>query len=362
MKREKRLKITVTSAYPSPDKRREGMMERIKSIDNILQTLGDTNYLSISFRKNIIPSRLTINNNTTEINLNFFLHQIEIYKEIKKSDIVYVHSIATYLMALFAMLLRSDKVILDLHGVVPEETELVGKKFLAAVYRITERVAMKYSRAIIVVTRNMGRHLNKKYNINDDKIIYLPIYNESYTKKSNFNARPVFIYAGGLQKWQNFDMIAQLIKKYSDSFRFEIYVPQQYLPLVNEKIPEGAATVGSLSKEELEWRYLQADVGILIREDNIINNVANPTKLNEYLAFGLVPLMLTNNVGDFQDSGFQSFSYHDDLKYVVNLENLQRMSHHNETLYLQQRLLVKAGIDALIRRIELISEREVGDV
>ena len=45
-------------------------------------------------------------------------------------------------------------------------------------------------------------------------------------------------------------------------------------------------------------RLSAADFGLLLRENNIVNNVASPTKFAEYLMAGL-PVIISNGIGDF---------------------------------------------------------------
>ena len=49
----------------------------------------------------------------------------------------------------------------------------------------------------------------------------------------------------------------------------------------------------------------QSDFGIILRDDSIINRVACPTKLVEYLTYGVIPVMDKEHVGDFADSGMK---------------------------------------------------------
>jgi hypothetical protein len=50
-----------------------------------------------------------------------------------------------------------------------------------------------------------------------------------------------------------------------------------------------------LNNELLKYKY-----GFLLRRDNIVNNVATPTKMNSYLACGLIPIF-TDAITDYKD-------------------------------------------------------------
>ena len=50
-----------------------------------------------------------------------------------------------------------------------------------------------------------------------------------------------------------------------------------------------------LNNELLKYKY-----GFLLRRDNLVNNVATPTKMNSYLACGLIPIF-TDAITDYKD-------------------------------------------------------------
>ncbi len=56
---------------------------------------------------------------------------------------------------------------------------------------------------------------------------------------------------------------------------------------------------------ELKEIYTECHYGFILREDSIVNQVACPTKLVEYLAMGVVPIVDSNNIGDFKTMGMR---------------------------------------------------------
>ncbi|MFH4294131.1 hypothetical protein WAJ58_23570, partial [Acinetobacter baumannii] len=48
-----------------------------------------------------------------------------------------------------------------------------------------------------------------------------------------------------------------------------------------------------VSLENLDTELLKYKYGFLIRENHIVNNVATPTKMNSYLANGIIPIYLS---------------------------------------------------------------------
>ena len=51
--------------------------------------------------------------------------------------------------------------------------------------------------------------------------------------------------------------------------------------------------------------YPRCSYGFVLRDDIAVNNVACPTKLIEYLQYGIVPILHTERIGDFAALGMQ---------------------------------------------------------
>ena len=50
-----------------------------------------------------------------------------------------------------------------------------------------------------------------------------------------------------------------------------------------------------------------------MRDDIVLNRVAAPTKLIEYLSYGLIPIVKTINIGDSVKMGYEYILYNEDL-------------------------------------------------
>jgi hypothetical protein len=119
------------------------------------------------------------------------------------------------------------------------------------------------------------------------------------------------IYSGGLQTWQNIEKMleaAAMVKKV------------RYVFLSGEAgvLSESAAQAGVCSFEcravqpqEVADYYLRCTFGFVLRSDTIINNVACPTKLVEYMYWGVIPIVLTSHIGDFEAYGFRYITLED---------------------------------------------------
>ena len=103
----------------------------------------------------------------------------------------------------------------------------------------------------------------------------------------------VFLYVGGNQKWQNLESIVQSFDKASlvDNNIYLIILTTQKESVQNMLLREDILSKNILidsAKYENVADYINAsDLGLLIREKNILNYVARPTKVSEYASCGL---------------------------------------------------------------------------
>lgn len=113
-------------------------------------------------------------------------------------------------------------------------------------------------------------------------------------------------YSGGTSAWQRIGDIVSLLKEIclanpKCKALFLTTSFQEVSRLIEGvQFPSGRAFVHSCAHNEVH-RYLSAaDVGLIMRHNTIVNNVASPVKVGEYLACGL-PVILTHGIGDYSD-------------------------------------------------------------
>lgn len=70
--------------------------------------------------------------------------------------------------------------------------------------------------------------------------------------------------------------------------------------------------------------YQTAHYGFVLRDDITVNNVACPTKLVEYLQYGILPILLTPNIGDFAARGMEYLPLEDLLAGKLPSEEQRR--------------------------------------
>lgn len=319
--------ILFIAAYPTADKQKEGMFQRIKAIDTEFESYNRT-YLSISLvsHKNRTEE---IKGNVRIVYVNWLIHFAFISKMVKSADYIYVHSLYNFKF-LIGTPLKGKNITLDLHGSVPEELEFYGKRFKSLLYNEVEKIAYKHVTNLISVSHAMVDYYKMKRKLNDRiKCVIKPIYPinsisepktedvDSLRKSLNINdSNVVFVYSGNLQKWQNFELMIQCIKTMSNpDYRFIIMT--QEVERANEivsKLPNSdSIVVKSVLPKDLSLYYSIAHYGFILRDDIVLNRVAAPTKLIEYLSYGLIPIVKTINIGDSVKMGYEYISYNDDL-------------------------------------------------
>jgi len=291
---------------------RDGMSQRIAAIDSIFKDVERT-YLHISFRGHKRQRARTQGLVRVET-LNFYLHHWSIVRYLRRARFVYVHSIhnATFI-APYLKFLR-NRLIVDLHGIVPEETAFLGKPAWARVLRFAEEVAVNNSRLIVVVTQRMGEHLLKKYrgDVLPSEILLLPNVEWRETGAGASRAKPTahegirLIYAGTVGAWQNTDLMLRTLARVMAiraDLRACVYVHPDSVASLEGEVRRlglnGRVTSGSLPHEQVLREYAKADAGFVLRDDILLNRVAMPTKLAEYMSYGVVPIVLSPDLGDF---------------------------------------------------------------
>lgn len=228
---------------------------------------------------------------------------------VARSRLTYVHTahLGRYLLPLYP----TGKIVTDMHGIVPEEERMLGRPAFATYYETVEHFILANSPVIVVVTEAMADHFRAKYPGSAAQFIILPIIEEfdvDWRQRRKRSAGDPYrvIYAGGIQAWQNIDRMIEIGSAAPAPLRFE-FLSNQHETI--RSLAEGTqlierAEFGVVAKQELSRRYLDADLGFVLRDDTAVNRVSCPTKLSEYLAFGVIPVVRSPRIGDFEREGF----------------------------------------------------------
>ena len=299
--------------YPHREQVKEGWMSRVYSID---QAFKEFRRIYVHIDLNIYGDQqrmVQITELTAVIYVNpatvegkdFVRHIIDSVRA------VYCHTL--HLAEHLLDYLDSGKICVDVHGITPEEEEMMGSPQNVERYAIVEEQVLKHARLCVFVTNAMDKHYRKKYpglSYRWTKVGIFEKYDSQGLPARSFNARaelPVkVIYAGGTQAWQNVEKMADSVDKSIGRADFIFYSHEH--EVIRKKISPHAlkkVVLDFCEKERLAAEYSAVDFGFIIRDDSPVNGVACPTKLIEYLCYGVIPIVELVEIGDFAEYGYE---------------------------------------------------------
>ena len=296
--------IIVFAPYPCSKNQKDGMIQRVHYIDEIMST-SERIYINISLRR-FFRKNVSIQGLVTNYELNLFIHYRMILHLFKLASVIYIHSAYNALSLIFFK--TKARVIFDAHGIVPEELIQLGHPLKSMIFAYAERLVLRRCDTLVCVTRSMLAHFKNKYgdSITCEEIV-LPILprigSEDEYEKVLYSTREErsVIYAGGTQIWQNVDkMIAAAIKQPNFYYTFLSGDAERFQDLL-KSIPITRGFCESVVPEQVKYYYLKNQFGFILRENNLVNEVACPTKLIEYIYWGVIPIVINPKIGDFNE-------------------------------------------------------------
>lgn len=244
-------------------------------------------------------------------NAGFEVLVSEELKDVKKYKNIFVMSARwCFLVKLFNF---NARVVTWFQGLGGEETLMTRNskrgKFL---WSCVEGFSIKFSYLNIYVSECMHQYYSDRYKgskgVNENYFI-MPCFN----KDLNLNAFDLpgkynnlsFVYAGGLDKWQCIETILEIYKKIEDKYsKASITLLTKQSEEASQLLKKFSIKNGAIkfvSLENLDNELSQYKYGFLIRENHIVNNVSTPTKMNSYLANGIIPVY-TDVITDFKSN------------------------------------------------------------
>ncbi len=200
------------------------------------------------------------------------------------------------------------KVLFDNRG-VPIEEDIssnlfsIIKKFIHIKYL---KYASKHCDIFSFVTNNLRVFMINNYHFSANKayiIVPTCVNKKEIYKKNNNISRIRYIYVGGVQYWQNIEEVIKLFKlirninKKADFTLLVNNVNKVKNICLKYKID---ANIRNVKHKEV-FKYLsKSQVGILLRDNSIINKVAAPTKFSEYIASRL-KVIYSGDIGIIDD-------------------------------------------------------------
>lgn len=249
-----------------------------------------------------------------------FMSARKIVKE-KKITIIHARSLFPAVISMCIKIINPRlKLIYDNRGVFIEEQIFMGRwkrhGISEKVFKMLEKRIIRKADHIVVVSEVFKNYLLTEYpEFKDLSQKVSVINNKTYTGqnialgdlvKRKMENIVTCVYSGSSAKWQNmrevFSFARNCLSKI-DNYRFKILTYESFkfseeLTAYNDL--SETTEILSVDSEEVFDQLTCANFGLLLRENNIVNNVSSPLKFAEYLAAGL-PIAVSEGVGDTED-------------------------------------------------------------
>jgi hypothetical protein len=273
---------------------------------------------------------------STELGHNFKISK-NIF-EIKNTDVIMTITTNHFIKGL--LFKPFSKKVFWSQGIDPEESMMRENNLLKYYLKsLIEYIVLSLPSFKLFISRAMLNHYKQKYNFAEKNYMIMPCYNLNFNEHSKKSLKryqsPSFVYAGSLSIWQNIEETLQIYKfienKIHNATLTLLTEENEKAIYLIKKYDIKSANVKYVDLKNLNDELLKYKYGFLIRKDNLVNNVATPTKMNSYLACGLVPIF-TDAITDFKDNinlnGFSlrmrsSSSIKEIAEKIINFEDLK---------------------------------------
>lgn len=266
--------------------------------------LGEFKTNPLGSKQYILPIFLPFKRFDLIRRINTFIGQRIIFLITRKvnPDIIWGETLVSYN---YFKSIKDVTKIIDFHGAYPDEVRYsTGNERYATSLEQLEDDALHSCNEIIVQSSAMEHYLSSVHKFNKKCVVYTCGVDTEFfdyrkvdiqqRKKIGYNKEDIiFTYVGGTHKWQ-------LLEQVIDIFYFiSVKLPNAKLLLIlqgdikpiEEKIHQKKLNTVQILRnipfEEINQYLSLSDFGWLLRENTILNQVASPTKLGEYLSSGL---------------------------------------------------------------------------
>lgn len=217
--------------------------------------------------------------------------------------------------------MKQCRILYDNRGLAYEESIMShGDKWVYKRNREIKLKAMEYAKshcdAYNFVTNNMRNYMYYKYNFNS-KLPYTIIPTLYKAEVLDFNelrkiqqrerwkeSDYIITYVGSTAAWQSTTQLVDIIGRasnLSENTRFMILTNGEIheMNAMKEKLKD-RLLIKSVKHSEMKYYLSMSNIGIVIRDDNVVNRVAAPTKIAEYLTNGL-KILYSGDIGIITD-------------------------------------------------------------
>lgn len=245
-----------------------------------------------------------------------------ILRECSKQDqIIHVRSYEPMLIAILVKRLFKAKIIFDMRGLLPEEHIYLNNKskksLMYKCLKYAEKQFIKKSDEIVVVSDQFKEYITNKYQISENiSTIYCSAndkeksdktaltYDDLKDKYHILEEQILITYVGSFYKYQNVESIMNFISDLSKETKIKFII---FTPTSKKEVGE-IIDAYDIDEEDVEVDFVPNDVlvnylkyfdyGIIIRDNDIINQVSSPIKISEYIINDM-KILYSGEIGDF---------------------------------------------------------------
>lgn len=209
---------------------------------------------------------------------------------------------ATYLAISLKKVFRNIKILSDIRGVPSDEFKGINNKRSRYFEEIDEKI-FKYNINNVSWFNFVSKVLERYYSHSNIGFSEIPCFAKVQCEKS-LKCREYInvLYVGGQQHYQNIDKIPQVLDKITNTnIKLTLCLNgsrNMGLENILNRSKYNCEFKYNLSAAELDKIYHECNVGIIIRDNKLLNMVASPVKISEYFSKGLY-LIMVGEVGDF---------------------------------------------------------------
>lgn len=199
-------------------------------------------------------------------------------------------------------------------GLLPEESYYKhGSRLRKKVLNYIERKAIRTTDYFIFLQDMQRVHFLSKYQEFTEKFEnYSILPNISTVEVDNYSLKDMkqtisLLYSGGFSEWQNIDYVFKLVSdiikgnnttESGITIKFKILTFEHNFDIVRHYIHkysiENDTDFEYVKPNQMSNELIKHDIGIIIRDSNVVNVAASPFKIMDYVSHGL-GLIITNN-------------------------------------------------------------------
>lgn len=237
-----------------------------------------------------------------------------VIKKLPDETVVYAEALGSIMTILPEVKKNGHKLIYDCHGAEAEEIKLlppnIYRKYYCKKLEKCEKKVIDYASLIVTVSNKQYQmwQTNKPFvklpMLPGSQFLYTPRNQKIRGELGIDNPATVFVYCGGNDPWQMCEetvlLYKQLEEQYSNSYFLIITNAVKYFKTLVDKHKITNAVIRQVRYDDVPQYLDAADYGFCIRRNTIINNVASPTKIMEYLSRNVKPI-ITDCIGDYSE-------------------------------------------------------------